>query len=250
MIDAVVLAGGVDRGELAAHTGVSYRPLLEVGGRPIISAVLAALCGTTTVGKVVLVAPDAVQEAAPGDAVDVRVRSGESLVENISLGVQALPADSSHLLLLTGDMPFISPAAIDDFLRQSLATKSDLCYPIITKAACERRFPGTARTYVRIREGVFTGGNGIVASRGFLSQGDLIGRLYAARKNPLKLATLFGARVVLGLLTGRVALHDLEARASAIISGKVSAVISTYAELGFDVDKLHDLDFARRIAQQ
>jgi hypothetical protein len=76
----------------------------------------------------------------------------------------------------------------------------------------------------------------------------LIGRLYAARKNPLKLAALFGLPFVFGLLTGRLTIRQLEERACAIISGRVAAVISTYAELGFDVDKAEDLEVARRAA--
>ena len=43
MLDAVVLAGGMDKGEIAAQTGVVYRPLLEVAGKPILHHVLVAV---------------------------------------------------------------------------------------------------------------------------------------------------------------------------------------------------------------
>jgi hypothetical protein len=33
-----------------------------------------------------------------------------------------------------------------------------------------------------------------------------------------------------------------------MVGAKVAAVISTYPELGFDVDKLADLELARRVA--
>jgi hypothetical protein len=89
----------------------------------------------------------------------------------------------------------------------------------------------------------------MVLSRDFvLQQQELIRRLFAMRKNPLKLATLFGPMFILGLLTGRLTLAGLEARASRIIGGRVAAVISAYPELGFDVDKLADLEIARQAA--
>ncbi len=33
------------------------------------------------------------------------------------------------------------------------------------------------------------------------------------------------------------------------MGGRVRAIISTYAELGFDVDKLEDLNLARQVAE-
>ena len=80
-------------------------------------------------------------------------------------------------------------------------------------------------------------------------RGELIGRLYAARKNPVKLAALLGIGFLFGLVTGRLRIAQLEARASQLVGGRVSAVISTYPELGFDVDKLEDLNLARRAAE-
>jgi GTP:adenosylcobinamide-phosphate guanylyltransferase len=247
MIAAIVLAGGVDRGEIAAQTGVIHRPLLEVGGRPILLTTLAALRGAAAVATVTLVGPEPVQAVAPADAVDARAPEGDTFLGSITQGLAAAPTSTDHLLLITSDLPLITAEAIDDFVRRSLGSGAEVCYPIIPKDSCERRFPGGRRTYVRLREGTFTGGNAVLTTRSFLerSQG-LIARLYAARKNPLKLATLFGLPFLLGLLTGRLTIPQLEARASAIISGQVAAIISHYPELGFDVDKVEDLEVARR----
>jgi len=256
-VDAVVLAGGVDRGEIAAHTGVVHRPLLEVGGRPIIQSELAALRGAGEIGRVVLVAPAAVQAAVSEAAVDVRVDAGDSFLGNVVSGVEALGGAATgtvgdkRVLLLTGDLPLITAEALNDLVAQSLAARADACYPIIPKESCERRFPGGRRTYVRLREGTFTGGNGAVVTRGFVeTRKDLIGRLYAARKNPVKLAAMFGLGFIFGLVTGRLSLRQLEARAGRMVAARVTALISTYPELGFDVDKLADLQLAREVASE
>jgi len=249
MLDAVVLAGGADRGKIAAETGVIHRPLLEVGGRPIIRRILAALRGASSVGRIVLVAPDPVHAAVSEEAVDLRLAASETFADNIRRGVEAVAPGSDQVLVLTGDLALITPAAINDFVQQSLAARADLTYPIIPKESCERQFPGARRTYVRLREGVYTGGNGVVLTGHFVtSRWQLIESLYAARKNPLKLAATFGLGFILGLLTGRLSLANLEARAGHIVGGRVAAIISSYPELGFDVDKLEDLNLARQVA--
>jgi GTP:adenosylcobinamide-phosphate guanylyltransferase len=249
MVDAVVLAGGEDRGEIAAETGILHRPLLEVGGRPIVQRVLAALRGAISVDRVILVAPEPVQRVVGEEAVDVRVDAGDSFVDNILNGVEAAAATVDSVLIISGDLPLISPAAIDDLVHQAEAVRADLTYPIIPKESCERAFPGGRRTYVKVREGVYTGGNGVVAARDFMSlRRELIEGLYQSRKNPVKLATMFGLRFVVGLLLGRLALPQLQERAGKIVAARVAAVISTYAELGFDVDKIADLNIARQVA--
>lgn len=254
-MDVVVLAGGVDKGELAARTGVRYRPLLEVAGKPILRHVLAALGGTTNIDRVALVAPPPVLEAADELMVDFRIAAGDSFLDNLVNGLARMTCEHSHattdhVLVITGDLPLITAGAIDDFVTRSLSADADVAYPIIPRASCERKFPEGRRTYVRLREGVFTGGNAVVMTRLFAEQSrELIGRLYAYRKNPVKLAMLFGPRFVWGLVSGRLTIPNLERRASAIVGARVRAVVSEFAELGFDVDKLEDLVLAREVAE-
>jgi len=248
-VDAVVLAGGVDRGEIAAETGVVYRPLLDVAGRPIIRRVLAALRGAVSVDRIVLGAPACVQEAVGEEAVDTRVDAGESFVESMERGVAAAPGTSDSVLIITADLPLLTPGAVNDLVEQAALARADLVYPIIPKESSERLFPGGKRTYVTLREGTFTGGNGVVAARHFVSdRRELIQRLFVARKHPIRLASMLGLGFILGLLTHRLTLSDVESRAGEIVGGRVAAIISAYPELGFDVDKVDDLLLARRVA--
>lgn len=252
MIDVVVLAGGVDKGELAAQTGTPYRPLLEVAGKSILQHILAALSGASRVDRVALVAPDPVLEAADELMVDFLVPAREDFVENLVAGVESMTCDhatqANHVLIITGDLPLITSTAINEFVDRALAARAEVAYPIIPKESSERSFPGGRRTYVRLSDGTFTGGNAVVLTRDFVARSkELISRLYSYRKSPLKLARLFGPGFILGLALGRLSLRGLERRAGAIVQASVAAIVMEYPELGFDVDKLEDLILARNV---
>jgi GTP:adenosylcobinamide-phosphate guanylyltransferase len=245
LMDTVVLAGGRDRGELAAATGISYRPLLDIGGQPVIARLLTALHASDRVGRIAVVAPEPVLAAAAEHHADLRVPSGDSFIANLLAGVDALA--SPYVLIVTGDLPLLTTAGVDEFIDRSLAAEAEITYPIIPKEVCEARFPGGKRTWVRLRDGVFTGGNAVTLTRDFANRSRaLIAGLYASRKNPLKLASVLGFGFVIGLLRGRLTLADIERRASTIVGGRAKAVICSHPELGFDIDKLSDLQTARR----
>jgi GTP:adenosylcobinamide-phosphate guanylyltransferase len=247
-IDVVVLAGGEDHGEIAAQTGIIYRPLLEVGGRAIIGRLLEALRASPAIGRIALVAPGPVLEAVPDGGVELRLPAGDSFIGNMLAGVEALASD--HVLIVTGDLPLLTREAVDDLVDQSLRSGAEITYPVIPREVSEQRFPGGRRTYARLRDGVFTGGNAVLVSRDFVTRRrDLISSLFEARKSPLRLAALFGAGFIIRLATGRLSLARIEQRAQALLGVKAKAIISHYPELGFDVDKLADLHAARQAAE-
>jgi CTP:molybdopterin cytidylyltransferase MocA len=244
-VPAVVLAGGGASGDLAAATGETWRALIRIAGRPMVQWVLEAVNEAGSIGRVVLVGPDDLDGAVPQSLRDARVRSGAGLAESLFSGLQWLDS-RGPTLAITADVPCLTPGAIDDFVRASIATEADFCYPIIPREVSEARFPGAHRTYVRLKEGSFTGGNAtMLSAEAMMEKEDLIRHLYQARKSPLRLASLLGPRFILGLLLGGLTVADIERRGCQIMRGKVKAIISRHAELGFDVDKMADLAAAR-----
>src|SRR5574340_971598 len=108
MMDAVILAGGVDTGEIKGETGIEHRSLLEIAGRAIIQWEAAALRGASEIGSIALVGPPPVQAAVPEGGVDYRVEAAGSFVENIVRGVEATTG-AEQVVVITGDLPFLSP---------------------------------------------------------------------------------------------------------------------------------------------
>jgi hypothetical protein len=167
----------------------------------------------------------------------------DTIVANMALGSELLAdVQPTHLLFVTGDIPLLTAEAVEHYIAASLRSGAGLTYPIIPREACEARFPGAKRTYVRLREGVMTGGNAIFTVASLLAnKQDLILQLYRARKNPVQLAQLLGMGTVWRMLTGSLTLPYLEGVGSRILAAPVRALVTPYPELGFDVDKLADV---------
>jgi CTP:molybdopterin cytidylyltransferase MocA len=247
-IGAVVLAGGDVPPTLVNLC--AYRALLRLRGRYMLDYLLETLRTVEPIVETVLLIPEPTLSELDG-LPGLKVASSDIFSENLRRGSEALSSyDLTHLLFVTGDIPLVTPAGMDDYIRASIESDAAITYPIIPKFACERRFPGARRTYVRIREGIFTGGNAIVTRVHQLDLiYDLIQRLYLARKNPMKLAGILGWVTVFKMLTGTLNLPYLEALATRILGAPVRALITEHAEIGFDVDKADDLAAVERALQ-
>jgi hypothetical protein len=151
------------------------------------------------------------------------------------------------VLLVTADIPALTAAAVDAFVRAGIETGADFIYPIIPRAANEARFPGVKRTYLHLIEGTFTGGNLVlVRPQALLSRRDLVRRTYAARKKPLRLALMLGWGVLWRLLWRRLSVDDAAAAVSRLLGVRSQAVVTEHAELGADVDDVADLQAMER----
>lgn len=230
-MDVVILAGGRCAPDLAAHTGVAHRALLPFRGRPMVEIVAEAV---SSVGRVVVVGETGGVQAEV-------VPSGDTFVESLRNGLGAVR--DSNFLLTTADLPFLTRGAVEDFVARSSASIA-LNYPIILAEDCAARFPGMKRTTLRLREGVFTGGNLSLARTSAMR--DLLPRLeraYELRKKPVALGRLVGLPTLMRLLVGlavpkALTIAGLEKSVSRAIGSEVRAVRTPYAEIGADIDDL------------
>jgi molybdopterin-guanine dinucleotide biosynthesis protein A len=167
---------------------------------------------------------------------------GRTILESIRNGTEALGGDS--FLLVSADIPFLTPDAVEDVCRKSVESGAWFCYSIIPMSACEAAFPGVKRTAVRIREGYFTGGNITYLHRQFLEENwARVEAAHAARKSPLRLAAMLGPGMTLRLLIGWLApstlsLGYLEKKASRMLGAPVKAIITEHASVGTDIDSI------------
>ncbi len=234
-VTAVVLGGGGEDA-LARSAGVSAKALVPFGGKPLACYVLEALGACSRVTRVLYVGAGAAALVGTGTQV---LAPGDSFVESFRIGVGAALAQhpEARVLVITADLPWLDARALDDFLAAA-EPEAALVYPIIRQETAAAQFPWQNRTFVKLKEGRFTGGNMMLLSPRMVPiLLPFVERAYAGRKNPLLLARLFGLDFIFKLLTGRLSLETIEARAARILGQPVRVFISGYASIGADVDK-------------
>lgn len=250
-VDAIVLAGGANSPEMRVKTGVSNRALVRLGDKTMLDYVVAALHDAPSVGRVFVVGD------VPASNSYQAVMGARSLVDNLMAGIQAIGADKegsdAPVLVATSDIPFLSPEAVQDFVKRARGLNADLCYPIVTLSLCRERFPDMKRTAVRMREGRFTGGNLMLLRPGAITaKRNTIARVYAARKSVVQLGKLLGWGLLTRIVCAQavpplLSLAMLEAGASHVLGASCRAVVSPYPEIGADVDKPGDVAIARKL---
>ncbi len=241
-VTAVVLAGRPNAGPLRAVGAAPWEGLVEIAGRPMVSYVVEALQQAAGVGRVVVVAPPEVAAVVQGVEV---APPGGSLVESLRHGLAV--AGEGPVLVAGSDLPLLRAEMVERFLAACQASGAAVCYPIVARDTCLERFPDARRTFVRLREGVFTGGNLFyLAPEAFQPVLRLLDRFYAARKSPLRLARLLGPGVLLRFVTGRLSVADVERRFGQLAGCAGRAIVCPDPEVGMDVDKPEDCRVVER----
>lgn len=243
-VDAVVLAGG--GGESGLPEGLPNKAFLPVAGIPMVERVTRALRATPEVERIALVGPAELPEGL-AELCDLRIPETEDLLGNALAGLRAL-APSPWALLVASDLPLLTPQAISEFLGMC-REEVEVYYPIVPRQVVEASFPGLRKTYVRMVEGMFTGGGMVLVRPGILERLEpVIREVVELRKNPARLASLFGAQYVVKYVLGRLRISDVEERVFAITGIRGKAVICHRLELAVDVD-LNRPETLMRIAQ-
>jgi CTP:molybdopterin cytidylyltransferase MocA len=240
-LDVVILAGGKPGERLAVAHNVPVKSLIPINGHVMSWYVLKALRSSGMVNRIVYVGPS-VPELE--DLYDIHLPARGEMLENLEAGLAALPA-SHRVMVATADIPLLTPEAVQDVVSRDSGT--GLVYPVISEAACERAFPGGKRTYAKLRTGKYTGGNLFLLEPGLI--GGFMPKLkqvIANRKNPLAIAGMIGIDTLLKFPFGMLQISELEQKISKILGVPSSALITEFAEVGFDVDKPEDLELTLR----
>lgn len=243
-VDAVVLAGGDGN---VIDPAVRIKGIVPVAGKPMVEWIVDALRAADSIGDIAVVVPTAEGLGGWVDKADKIVVSDAPFADNLVAGVDSFRADRATLAI-TGDIPALTPAAVDDFVSRSLAAGADFSYPLVREADMLRQFPGSARTFVRIADGKVTGGNVALLSPAIVARNRDIGqRLFDTRKSPVAMARVIGVPFIIKLLSGRLRPEDVERKMSQLLGGRCVALYTEHASIGADVDKPIDVVVAERV---
>jgi hypothetical protein len=183
--------------------------------------------------------------------VDGDVQEGKSGPDNILRGLDwlQLQPDSvtPYILTVTTDLPFLTSAAILEFLARC-PPDVDVAVPVVTQAAFEAHYPGLANEFTRLREGAFSpGGVMRIHAETLMRSRPIVERLFAARKSPLQMAKVVGAGILWRYVLGRLSVDHLIARARTLVDCSGAAVFDSPPELAYDIDLPEEYAYARRV---
>ncbi len=234
-MEAVVLAGGKER-----------RALRELGGKPLISYVLEALLASRYISKIYVVGDGL---PLPENEKVVSLPEGKNFIANLIKGVENCQGE--YVLVSSADLPFLTPSAVDKFIEKATPLKADFAYPTVSREVFQQKAPGIDKTFVKLREGRFAGGNVVLLSRDFvLRKRQIIEKAYGIRKSPLKIAFFLGLEFFLRFLLQQIGipvlpLKQVERLMSRALKGNIRSVLVNYPHLSADIDDEEDLRWAR-----
>ncbi len=249
-MDAVVTAGGIPEPEdlLYPYTQGESKALLKIAGKPMVQWVLDAISQAKTIDRVGLVGLDESSGVTCQKPISLVPNQG-SMLNNIRSGVQEVTRinpQAEYALIVSADIPAITAEMIDWSVNKSLETDDDLYYSVVTREVMESRFPGSKRSFIRLKDMEVCGADmNMVRTAVVTGRDEFWDRLINARKNAFKQASLIGFDTLFLLLFRRLTIKKMVKVVAERIGLKGRALICPYAEVGMDVDKPNQYEILR-----
>jgi GTP:adenosylcobinamide-phosphate guanylyltransferase len=254
---AVLVLAGSRAGPdpVAEAGGRSCKAFVQIGGRPMLERVIAALEASGCVGEI-SVAMDATAPAdAEAPALAKRLTAGEirridpapTPSRSVLQAFAALPA-GTPLIVTTADHPLLTAQMVAEFVRKAVDSGAEAAAALAPTALIDVAYPDARRTRLKFRDGGYSGCN-LFAFQGPGARNVLNfwAGMEARRKRPWHLAMALGPLTLVGYVLGMLTLNGALRRLGRKAGANLHAVILPQAEAAIDVDKLEDLRLVERI---
>lgn len=246
-LDALVLAGSTSDEPLRQLSESQSKAAVRLYGRLMIEYVLEALLEAKRVRSVTVAgAPDLVSIPMTLRRQVRWVKSGRSMPMTLVKGLSAI-GGAERVLVVACDVPLITSDSIDAFISSAENLMADAVYPLVWRSVIQEVFPGVSKSYLRLKDGVFVGGNvALIPGRLTPHHFDLLQQANRWRKHPGTLAAILGWRGFAGVALSRITLAELEAIVSRRLGARVRGLPCGEVGIGFDVDRPSDYVAALR----
>lgn len=250
----LILAGrrSAESDPLAGVDGAKHKALLIAGGKPLIARVVDALAEIENIGSVRITAPEdlvaSFTEALTGRTGFEFIPPSSSPAATILAALDA-PWSVDGLLVTTCDHALLTPEIVRAFLAESRQERAAAA--CVEQSVYEARFPGSRRTFVKLKDFTFSGANlfwfagpearGLAAFWRGLEQ---------KRKKPVSMAKEIGIGTAIAYLTGNLSKAGLEKLIRKRTGVTAKLVSLPMAQAAIDVDKPQDLDLVRKILNE
>jgi molybdopterin-guanine dinucleotide biosynthesis protein A len=249
-MDAVLLAGGIPQPDepLYADSGGEAKALMDVAGKPMVQWVLDALGGAKSIERIVVIGLSEKSKLPSKKPITYMSNQGK-LLDNLKAGtakILELNPKTEKVLFVSSDIPALTSEMVDWLVKTCSETDDDLYYNVVRRQDMERRFPGSKRTYTRLKELEVCGGDMNMARASIVNEhSEFWNKLIEARKNPAAQAALIGPDIIFKYLFRQLTIDDVIRRVAQKLGLKGRAIVCPYPEIGMDVDKPHQLEIMR-----
>ncbi|MDA1325951.1 MAG: nucleotidyltransferase family protein [Proteobacteria bacterium] len=255
-----VLVLAADRGAddpVARAGGVACKSLVLVAGIPMLERVVAALAASPWVGNIAVSLRDTNiltefrgLDQAVNDGRVIAVQAQNSPSRSVLHAVEQL-GHSYPLLITTSDHALLTAEMVDYFCSQSAQSGADVCAGLTSAQVILARYPDSVRTYLKFRGGMYSGSNlfSLLTAQGIKGP-ETWRQAEQHRKQPWKIARVFGMGVLTAYLLRRLTLETAFARIGAKVGIKLAPITMPFAEAAIDVDSPGDLQMVEDILRR
>jgi len=251
-MDAILTAGGIPLPEdpLYTYTNGDSKALVDVAGKPMIQWVLDALSDAKHVDNVILIGlspKSGVTCKKPVHYISNQGRMLANIVAGVDKAIELNPK-TEYVLAASSDIPGINAEMVDWLIETCMQTKEDIYYGVIPREVMETRYPGSNRTYTKLKDIQLCGADMHISHVSMATEPEHLEmweELIGNRKSPLKQAATIGFGTLLKVATRSITLVDLVATVTKRLSITGRPIIWEHAEPGMDVDKPHQLELIR-----
>lgn len=252
-MDGIITAGGRLKGAFARQVGVSIKALMLLEGKTLLERTVSAMRGSRFIERVCVIGPAEVEAPARAAGADLFVLERTTGIDNMLAGIEALQSQG-RVIQSASDLPFLTAGDIDDVAQK---TPPDAClsYVVLERSEVEAEIDAPHATYIRFRDGEFTGGSVFALDAPTLRRIEpVLQRAFAARKSQVGMVRLLGPSLTLRMLLGQVVrgclptTEDARRRVEQLIGCPCALVRGCSTGVARDVDNAEDWEDVQRIA--
>lgn len=135
---------------------VETKAAAPILGRPLVDWCVKAVRASAGIDRIAVVGPERLADCLPPRPGLTLVPERGEIAGNLAAGLEAL-GSGRRVLVLSGDLPLLTPRAIEDLLTN--APDADMVYGYVSRKAALGEFPERDWVFARTPEGAFTGGS-------------------------------------------------------------------------------------------
>lgn len=249
-MDAIITAGGIPLpGEpLYEYTRGQPKAMLDICGKPMIQWVLDAVSHARGVENIVIIGlTELGGVTCPKPVTFIPDQAG--MLENVTAGMNAvrkIHPEADRALLIASDIPAITSEMVEWLIDLTAQHNVDIIYNVVDQPSMEKMYPTSRRTYTHLKDVSICGGDMNAVKLSMIERiGPVWQSLIAARKNPLKQASILGFNILFALIFRTTNLEETVNILCKRLGITGYSQLSPFAEVGMDVDKPHQLEIMR-----